>query len=289
MTVSLHQAEAQAVLEAKLALEAELAPRLAAVMRQYVGLWAEGKGHVGWIPKSEMMATLVQVLERHFARVVLVISGRKPPPGATIAEAALTSAHAESLRARARTQSRLIVDGLDRRLATVLAHVRTGRKMADLEEMETKAEGGVIDKPPPLPGPDSTPTTGYQGDLQRAIDHVRGEITAKARAGANMATNGVANEGRRIIVTEPGDADGQVMQRWFNQQDDRVRHPPRSAFDHWSCHGQTVPVTEAFTVSGEKLRFPGDVGMGASIGNVINCRCFSQYLLKKPDGTEVPR
>lgn len=288
MTVSLDQAEAQAVLEAKLALEAELAPRLAAVMRQYLGLWLEGGGRVGWIPKADAVSTLVAVLEAHFARIVLVISGRKPFAGATISEAALTSAQAESLRHRARTQAKLIIDGLDKRLAHTLALVRTGRKdlTADLAEMETKADGGVIDRPPPALEP--TPTTGYQGDLQRAIDHVRGELAAKAKAGANMATNPVANETRKIIVGEPGDADGQVMQRWHNQQDDRVRHPPRSAFDHVEAHGQTVPVTSHYTVSGEKLRFPGDVGLGASIGNTVNCRCFSSFILRKPDGTEVP-
>jgi len=62
--------------------------------------------------------------------------------------------------------------------------------------------------------------------------------------------------------------------RWLTAEDSRVRHPHGSSrWDHQSADGQIVKIGEPFVVSGELLLFPGDRSMGASIGNVINCRC----------------
>lgn len=42
---------------------------------------------------------------------------------------------------------------------------------------------------------------------------------------------------------------------------------------HIEADDQTVDEEEPFIVDGEKLMFPGDTSMGASLENVINCRC----------------
>ena len=41
-----------------------------------------------------------------------------------------------------------------------------------------------------------------------------------------------------------------------------------------------IPVNEAFIVGGERLMHPGDVSLGASAWNVINCRCRMRYRLR---------
>lgn len=44
---------------------------------------------------------------------------------------------------------------------------------------------------------------------------------------------------------------------------------------HLDAHGQEVDVHEPYTVGGEKLMQPLDSSLGASIGNIVNCRCNS--------------
>lgn len=61
---------------------------------------------------------------------------------------------------------------------------------------------------------------------------------------------------------------------WVSAHDARVRPGERaSRFDHHDAHIQRTDLYESFKVSGEKLMFPGDTSLGASAGNVINCRC----------------
>lgn len=68
--------------------------------------------------------------------------------------------------------------------------------------------------------------------------------------------------------------------RWSNMADSLVRGPSTlSQFNHQAAN-QTVKIDEPFTVSGEQLRFPGDEGLGASLGNIINCRCAVSYNIK---------
>ena len=63
---------------------------------------------------------------------------------------------------------------------------------------------------------------------------------------------------------------------WANQGDSRVRVTPDSRFNHLFAE-QTVTLNKPFIVSGEQLRFPGDSSLGASIGNIIECRCSATY------------
>jgi len=63
---------------------------------------------------------------------------------------------------------------------------------------------------------------------------------------------------------------------WANQGDSRVRVTPDDKFNHLFAE-QTVTLDKPFIVSGEQLRFPGDSSLGASIGNIIECRCSATY------------
>lgn len=62
---------------------------------------------------------------------------------------------------------------------------------------------------------------------------------------------------------------------WVTMGDKRVR---RGRFSHVEADS-TRRVGGVYTVSGEQLRFPGDTSLGASIGNVANCRCVSMPTL----------
>jgi hypothetical protein len=65
-----------------------------------------------------------------------------------------------------------------------------------------------------------------------------------------------------------------MMREWVSAQDDRTRDT--SEADHVDADGQTVGMKEPFTVSGEKLMFPGDPS--GSAANVINCRCAVVFI-----------
>ncbi|CAL1518196.1 phage minor head protein [Chitinophaga sp. MM2321] len=87
-----------------------------------------------------------------------------------------------------------------------------------------------------------------------------------------------------------------MEKEWISANDDRVRRPPKSHYDHWDLDGQVVPGDRPFFSGGEELMFPGDPN--GSAGNVIQCRCTVAYtivvdangrLIKKPSGSSPAR
>lgn len=63
----------------------------------------------------------------------------------------------------------------------------------------------------------------------------------------------------------------EATKEWVTFGDERVRSA------HLAADSIEVNVTEPFTVGGELLMRPGDTSMGASAGNIINCRCSAVY------------
>mgnify|MGYP000436341722 CR=1 FL=1 len=59
---------------------------------------------------------------------------------------------------------------------------------------------------------------------------------------------------------------------WVTQGDSLVRDGDGTVFNHLAADGQ-LKVNGTFTVSNQLLRFPGDISLGATAGNVIRCRC----------------
>jgi uncharacterized protein with gpF-like domain len=49
---------------------------------------------------------------------------------------------------------------------------------------------------------------------------------------------------------------------------------------HVEANGQIVPFKQPFDVDGQSLMYPGDMSLGASIDNVINCRCVLVPIIK---------
>ncbi|MCK5617720.1 hypothetical protein KAR91_88465 [Candidatus Pacearchaeota archaeon] len=60
---------------------------------------------------------------------------------------------------------------------------------------------------------------------------------------------------------------------WDAILDDRTRPA------HVSADGQVRGMGVPFIVAGEMLKVPGDTSLGASAGNIINCRCSARYTL----------
>jgi hypothetical protein len=77
-------------------------------------------------------------------------------------------------------------------------------------------------------------------------------------------------------VSEKAARVGQSLdKRWIATLDQKTRP------EHVKAHGQKVPQNSLFTVWGEHLMYPGDTGHGASLKNVIRCRCESIMTVTK--------
>jgi hypothetical protein len=67
--------------------------------------------------------------------------------------------------------------------------------------------------------------------------------------------------------------------RWVAFNDGVTRgSDPRDRFNHLSQTINDVDKNEPFIVSGEQMMFPTDRKQGASVGNIVNCRCVTVYL-----------
>ena len=76
----------------------------------------------------------------------------------------------------------------------------------------------------------------------------------------NSAKMDIGKEGQRLGFT--------MKKKWIATTDGRVRE------DHLAMNGVEVPQDSPFIMpNGDRLMFPGDISLGASAENVINCRC----------------
>lgn len=91
-------------------------------------------------------------------------------------------------------------------------------------------------------------------------------------AEASKATEASVLSGTEPAVSRVPPGPVNVTKTWFTVGDNLVRSSP---FDHVAANLQKRKLEEAFTVSGQSLRWPGDSSLGASAGNIINCRCSS--------------
>lgn len=76
-----------------------------------------------------------------------------------------------------------------------------------------------------------------------------------------------------------GAPDLETTKTWETMGDERVRPAgdPNVQFDHITADEQTVSGGKPFLVSGQNLNYPGDTSLGASMGNVANCRCTVRF------------
>jgi hypothetical protein len=103
---------------------------------------------------------------------------------------------------------------------------------------------------------------------EQIIDIVPDSTPVTARRIARTETTGAMNTGhQQMRVVAAVDE-----KEWISTRDKLTRS---GRFNHRTPDGQKQPNDQPFIVSGERLLYPGDVSLGASGGNVINCRCTS--------------
>lgn len=110
----------------------------------------------------------------------------------------------------------------------------------------------------------ATPPRQLAKQIVEATDGEIGKARAIriARTEAHTAAEKGSFEAMRTVNIE-------VVKEWGAVEDKRTRPA------HAEADGQTVAMSEAFTVGGERMLFCGDPN--ASAGNVINCRCVTLY------------
>lgn len=100
-------------------------------------------------------------------------------------------------------------------------------------------------------------TAAYQGfSTYRAERIARTEVVAASNLGSVAAAKATGLTLRK---------------KWLSTAD------PRTRDTHRAVNGQTKNMEEPFSVAGSRLMFPGDSTLGASPGQVINCRCTQTY------------
>lgn len=64
---------------------------------------------------------------------------------------------------------------------------------------------------------------------------------------------------------------GKTKKKWIDVGDKRERKT------HLEVGGTTLPIGEPFSVGDSLLQFPKDTSLGASVDEIVNCRCSIQY------------
>lgn len=68
----------------------------------------------------------------------------------------------------------------------------------------------------------------------------------------------------------------EMVKQWDSILDEKTR------LNHAVADGQRRHIDDPFDVGGQKLMVPGDTSLGATLDNIINCRCSVQYVIGKP-------
>jgi len=115
-----------------------------------------------------------------------------------------------------------------------------------------------------------------RGSMAKLAAHVAGAFAAtysgRASTIATVETQTPAEQAKRVEA----DAAEQVAQRqsikiWHTILDEKTR------IGHVLADLQEQPRGSPFIVSGERLMVPGDTSLGASLSNIIGCRCSAEY------------
>jgi hypothetical protein len=117
-----------------------------------------------------------------------------------------------------------------------------------------------------------TGVTGSQGIAAMLTADLRRQAPGRAKRIANTEVHESANMGSYTAAKEV-DAVGYKI--WIATPDNRTRDA------HMAAHNQRVRLTEPFIVGGERLMYPGHTSMGASLWNLVNCRCSQRFVMQR--------
>lgn len=253
------QTSASHDLRLKLELEQYLLRTLRAHNTALTQTFIRGYATTGVAPPLTEDAKAVEaMLQEHYGRVQGLFSGRinnelpREKRATREEEAAIAAALAAYFASRAQEQASII-------------HATT---MADQQQAVTQARADQPDL-------SIQETAVVAGAVLSRWFRAREQSTAitetQAAAEATKATEAEVLSGVAPTVTGGSGRTAEPTKTWDSVGDSHVREA------HLVADGQEVPVNEPFVVDGEQLMFPGDTSLGASTGNVINCRCGSTY------------
>lgn len=273
MATDQQRRQAAADLNTKLRLEAKLRPRVERVERGVVRDVVRSLGNGRGLPNVEGLSAdrLEPILLAHYEdvgeRFSKQIRGELPADVAMTEEeeAAAAAALVVFFARRAPEQAAIIAANNRRdaeRSVAVAADerrrtVEAGDPMPSQRE-EALVAGAILSR----------------GLLGRVTAIVAGETQAPAEAAKQTEIDVLLGNEPSIDGGRAG-APSPVTKTWVSQGDSRVRTPPDSPFDHLRADSTEAAVNQPFSVSGESLMYPGDTSLGASAGNVVNCRCSS--------------
>jgi hypothetical protein len=210
--------------------------------------------------QSEFGAELEEILFKHYESVVNRFT-LDVDDQIKVREADVSIVVSEFMRVRSVEQARAITATSQKNAAEALALARAEQAAAEvaLTELEIATNSGAI--------------------FRRKLDgRTTGIVMLETQAPAEASK---LTRVEILIGEEPSLSGGparpseRATKEWVNLGDSRVRAGD-SGFDHLFA-AQQVPINMPFNVSGEQLMFPGDTSRGATLGNVVNCRCSAVY------------
>lgn len=142
----------------------------------------------------------------------------------------------------------------------------------DLDRSLTKAITDVLQEQPTAAVLSNAQVSRALGKNMRVT--TGGRSTTIGQNETSIATEGAKNIESMSIDTLASDVVN-VRKMWITVGDDRVRPQQGGNFNHVAADRQLVDEEDSFIVSNQRLMFPTDTSLGASLGNVINCRCLA--------------
>lgn len=259
--------DARRDLNEKLILERRLVEEIRAfnkrLVRQTVREYALGAGAFN---AATMQPDLIEILVKHYLRVGKPFSNQLTdimPDDIVVTTAereAIETALATFYTGRAPEQARIVTATNQRNIEESIAQaIEISQEEAAEGRRQTRRDTAV--------------QTGV--NLSRKL---RGRVTGIASLETQAVAEAAKATEAQILTFQPPSITGgtlrdvPVSKEWVTMGDEVVRRAP---FSHVEADSKVVPLNKPYTVSGELLMQPGDTSRGASVGNVINCRCSS--------------
>lgn len=120
---------------------------------------------------------------------------------------------------------------------------------------------------------DMDSTTDNISKAESSEKKTQDKIEDRALSIAENESNSIFN---RVEYDDAVD-NGKTYKTWLTENDDRVRHT------HRLLEMKTIPIDEPFVVGDSKMMFPRDTSMGASVREIVGCRCSLTYNKKLLD------
>lgn len=252
-------------LNKKLRLEASLRPKLRRLNGKIVAQYRAKLRQSGTIINiNEFTEELEQMLDRHYRQVGRVFQNNLGPQ--LPKDVAKTSDEkAEILAAMAAWYLSVVPDSAQRINDTTRANMIDSLAEAEQDELVRTLTGREAQLTAAVLA--STFLDRKLRGRESAILMTETQIPAEVA----KATEAEVLSGAPPSISGGSPREVRIPKEWVTVGDSKVRSI------HSAADGQTVLINEAFEVGGELLRQPGDTSLGASVKNIVNCRCSAQY------------